>query len=274
MATNKSFVEQLDAESLKLFSEVGKRKFSEQAMFVLNAFYEELKDDAECIYSVIWDVIKMVDMRHRGVQYIHLYEEGDDLDFDMALYLFESVLKFFNDDKNKNWRDSNPRSIPTDVTAIVRKKEIRDRVDVNFDGRVSFLEYLLYQYNLSPKDLMERSKGSGDEPEEVRTARLALEEVNKRIRAYEAEKQRLEQESELPGVKGLRAKNELAQLNSGPLAEDLRRALITAEAKVRIAQRKYGAGGSGSGEGVAPTAGTMWWMNRDLEAKKSKYGSK
>ena len=242
-------------------------------MFVLNAFYDELKDEAECIYTVVWEIVKMVDMRHRGIQYIHLYEEGDDFDFDMALYLFESVIKFFNDDKNKKWADSNPRSIPKDVTAIVRKKEIREKVDVNFDGRVSFLEYLLYQYDLSPKDLMERSKGSG-EPEEVRLARLALEEVNKRIRAYEAEKARLEAESELPGVKGLRAKNELAQLNSGPLAEELRRALITAEAKVRIAQRKYGAGGVGGTEGAAPTAGTMWWMNRDLEAKKAKYGSR
>jgi hypothetical protein len=31
------------------------------------------------------------------------------------------------------------------MTSIVRKKELRDKVDVNFDGRVSFIEYLLYQ---------------------------------------------------------------------------------------------------------------------------------
>jgi hypothetical protein len=37
------------------------------------------------------------------------------------------------------------------MTAIVRKKELREKVDVNFDGRIGFLEYLLYQYaSLTP----------------------------------------------------------------------------------------------------------------------------
>jgi len=50
---------------------------------------------------------------------------------------------------------------------------------------------------------------------------LALEEVNRRIKAYEAERYRLTEESKLPGVKGLKATNELAQLDSSPLAEQL-----------------------------------------------------
>lgn len=36
-------------------------------------------------------------------------------------------------------------SQPEMMTAITRKKELRDKVDVNFDGKVSFLEFLLYQ---------------------------------------------------------------------------------------------------------------------------------
>jgi len=31
------------------------------------------------------------------------------------------------------------------MTALIRKQELREKVDVNFDGRISFLEYLLYQ---------------------------------------------------------------------------------------------------------------------------------
>lgn len=109
------------------------------------------------------------------------------------------------------------------MTAIKRKTELRDKVDVNFDGRVSFLEYLLYQYKdfANPNDFTKRSMKGGDEHPEIRKARLALEEVNKRIKAYEAEKMRLEQESALPGVKGLKAKNLLAQLDSSPLKEEL-----------------------------------------------------
>jgi len=106
----------------------------------------------------------------------------------------------------------------------------------------------------------------------VRAARLALEEVNKRIKAYEAERFRLTEESKLPGVKGLKAINELAQLDSSPLAEQLNKALITAEAAVRIAVRKYGGGGGGGAGG--PTEGALWWMSRDLEEKKKRYGRK
>jgi len=105
---------------------------------------------------------------------------------------------------------------------------------------------------------------------------LALEEVNARIKAYEAEKSRLEEDAKQPGVKGLTAKNLLAQLDSSPLKDELNRALISAEAAVRIVQRKFGAGGEYStGEyASAPTQGAIWWLNKDLEVKKAKYGRK
>merc|ERR1711916_220891 len=101
-----------------------------------------------------------------------------------------------------------------------------------------------------------------------RKARLALEEVSKRIRAYEAEKARLTELAQAPGVKGLKAKNELAQLDSSPLWEQLNAALI-------IATKKFGGGsysGGGAGEAARPTDGAIWWMNRDLEEKKKRYG--
>jgi hypothetical protein len=160
------------------------------------------------------------------------------------------------------------------MTSIKRKQELKERVDVNFDGRVSFLEYLLYQYGASPKTLVDRSMGNTDMPEELRQALLALQEVQKRVNDYEAEKARLEKESEQPGVKGLTAKNMLAQLNSSPLWEAINKALITAEAKVRIAQRKYGVGGTEVGTGPVRNNGTLWWMDRELQEKKARYGKK
>lgn len=267
-----SFVEKLDAESLKYFNEVSQRSFSEQAIFILNAFYDELKDEAECIYNVAWEKIKYVDMKNKNIHYYHLYNEGNDLDFDMALHLFETIFKFFDDAKNARWKENYPRSIPKDMTAIVRKKEIRERVDVNFDGRVSFLEYLLYQYDLSPKDLMERSKAGEPVNEALEKAKSALEDVNRKIREYEAERTRLEEQSLLPGVKGLTAKNMLAQLHASPLAEELRRLLITAEAAVRIASRGLASGTRT--EGQPRTEGAVWWLNRDLLTKQLKYGKK
>lgn len=110
-----------------------------------------------------------------------------------------------------------------------------------------------------------------DEHPEITKARNALKEVNERVKAYEAEKHRLEEQSKLPGVKGLAGVNLLAQLHASPLAEQLNAALITAEAAVRIAQKKYGGQGGGVG-GAGSSDGSLWWLARDLEEKKKRYG--
>jgi hypothetical protein len=272
-----SFTEKLDAESLAYFNEVAKKPFNQQAVAFLNAYWPEVGNQAEFIFTVSWEVIKYADMTHKGISLIHLYDEGQDLDFDMGLYFYEQLCKFCDDPKNRQWASEQYAiSQPTMMTAIKRKQELREKVDVNFDGRVSFLEYLLDQYSefANPADFCKRSMGHGDEHPEIRAARLALEEVNKKIKAYEAERYRLEQESKLPGVKGLKAVNELAQLDSSPLAEQLRKALITAEAAVRIAVRKFGGQGGGGGAAGGPTEGALWWMSRDLEEKQKRYGKK
>jgi len=269
-----SFTEKLDPGSLEAFNKACKKKFSEQACFFLNAFWDEFGTQAEFIYSIAWLFIKNADMRVKGVKYLHLYEEGNELDFDMSLFFFEQILKHLSEAKNEHWAKEYPKSVPNEMTAIVRKKELRERVDVNFDGRMGFIEFLLYQYNASPKVLMERSISSGDLPEEVLAAMRALEEVNRRVQAYETEKKRLEDEAEAgTGIKALKAKNELAQLGASPLWSDINKALISAEAAVRIASKKYGVTAApGANTSAVRTNGTMWWLQRELQTKKQLYG--
>jgi len=256
---------------LKYFSEVCKKPFSQQAVHFLNAYWPEAKDEAEFIYSVAWETMKYADMHCKGISLIYKYDEGNDLDFDIGLYFYEQLCKFCEDPKNKSkWVDSFKRSQPIMMTALKRKQELREEVDVNFDGRISFLEYLLYQYKdvANPAEFCKRSMGHDEHPE-IKKARLALEEVNKRIREYEEEKARLTEESQGTGVKALAAKNMLAQIESSPLKEQLNKALITAEAAVRIASKKYG--GQVSADG-STSDGAVWWMNRELEEKQRKYG--
>jgi hypothetical protein len=279
-----AFTEKLSAEALAYFNDVCNRPFSQQAVAFLNAYWTEVGSQAEFIFSCAWEKMKEADMRAKGINYIHLYDEGDSLEFNIGLYFYEQLCKeVLESPGGKKWRDDpkyNP-SMPQMMTALVRKQELREKVDVNFDGKVSFIEYLLYQYRAyaNPADFTFRSMAIGTENEAVRKARLALEEVNKAIRAYETEKQRLTDESKLQGVKGLAAVNLLAQLLSSPLAEKLNAALITAEAAVRIAGRKFGATGSvfttATDQRVAkPTDGAMWWMSRELADAKIKYGKK
>lgn len=280
-----SFTEKLTDEGLAFFNDTCAKPFSQQAVAFLNAYWDEVGDQAEFIFGCAWETIKYADMHAQGCSYIHLYNEGNDLDFNIGLYFYEKLVKNCSEGGDRGeFKPFGPgntydKSQPEMLTAIVRKKELREKVDVNFDNRISMLEYLLYQYRefANPNDFVTRSMKAPDEHPEIKKARLALEEVNARIKAYEAEKFRLEEASKLPGVKGLTAKNLLAQLESGPLKEELNRALITAEAAVRIVTKKFGGaggGGGGDGEGGGPTDGAIWWMNKDLETKKKKYGKR
>jgi len=265
-----SFTEKLDEESLKWFSTIGQKPFSQQAVAFLNAYWPEVKEEAEFIFSTSWEWIKKADMHCKGISLVFKYDEGFDVDFDIGLYFYEQLCKFC--DENPGLKAKYARSIPQMMTALARKTELRDKVDVNFDGRISFLEALLYQYKdvANPADFCKRSM-SHDEHPEIKKARLALEDVNKKIRAYEEEKARLEAESQGTGVKALGAKNTLAQIESGPLKAQLNESLIRAEAAVRLALKTFG---GASGEAAGPNQGALWWMSRDLEEKEKKYGPK
>jgi len=268
---HKSFTEKLDKQALAYFESITKRPFSRQAVSFLNAYWPEVHKEAEFIYTVAWDIIKYADMHSKGISLIYKYDEGHDLDFDIGLYFYEQLCRFTEDPKNAALVAQYPRSVPVMMTAIKRKQELREEVDVNFDGRISFLEYLLFQFKdvANPADFCKRSMNKDEHPE-ITKARVALEEVSQRIRAYEEEKARLSSLSKGEGVKALGATNQLAQIDAGPLKDELNKALITAEAAVRIASKKFA---SSAGGDDGDSAGAIWWMNRDLQEKQSRYGS-
>lgn len=285
-----SFTEKLEPEALEFFNTTCKKKHSEQAVAFLNAYWAEVGDQAEWIFSVTWEIMKKEDMDQRNISLLHLYEEGCDFDFDVGLKFYESMSRFCDDTKSMKWKnvvqeeknwdgDQWNKSHTSIMTALARKKLLREKVDVNFDGRITMLEFLLDQYSdcgVNPHDFIKRSMQAPDEHPEVKKARLALEAVNERIRAYEKKKYELTEASKLPGVKGKMAINELAQLESGPLKEELNYALITAEAAVRRVNKLFGAGGvmsaTENGGAAGPSDGAVWWLDRDLEAKQKRYG--
>lgn len=282
-----AFVEKLDKEGLDFFNSVCQKPFDQQAMDFLNAYWAEVGDQAEFIFGVAFEVIQQADMQAKGIEYVHLYDMGNELEFNIGLYFYEKLCKYLDDHKEwaaDQWKTSQPELL----TAIKRKTELRDKVDVNFDGKITMLEYLLYQYKdvANPADFITRSMSAPEEHPEITKARKLLEEVNKRIKEYEAERHRLmhlafengDPEKPKSGVKALGANNKLAQLDSSPMKENLNMALIKAEAGLRKVKRMFGKGGSMAGaegaEAAKPSEGSMWWMDKDLEVKKKKYGRK
>lgn len=236
-----------------------------------------IRFDPICAVDVMYQTMLYADQHTQGITLIHLYEEGHDVDFVAGLYFFEQLCKRVHDDQaGRKWRD-DPKyavSMPIMQTALVRKRELREKVDVNFDGRVSLLEALLYQYVdiASPAEFSRRGMVEGREPENVRLARIALTDVNDNIRSYEGEKARLTALAKGTGVKSLGAAHQLKMLVTSPLAENLQVSLIKAEAAVRMAIKEARAGMKAGEEPSGPNAGAIWWLNKDLAEKKARYG--
>lgn len=288
---SKSFKQQLGSEELAAFNAVAKTPFAEQAQAFLNAYWHECKGQADFIYNVAWPCFRASDMQFKGTEYIHKYKEGLSLDFDAGIHFFEQMCKDktqTQDSKTqkkypkKYWLDSEYKaSWPTMKTSIVRKKEFKKKVDVNFDNHISFLEYLLYQYEdlgCKPQDFCEKIMSFGDEPVEVTKARIELNKLLEIIAKYEAKKAKLQKQAESKGssVKRNKAINMLAQIESSPLKLELNAQLITAQAKVRIALRTYGMKSTtpGGTKTAASTFGSAFWLKSGLDEANRKYKKK
>mmetsp|Transcript_12869 Transcript_12869/g.14775 ORF Transcript_12869/g.14775 Transcript_12869/m.14775 type:complete len:381 (-) Transcript_12869:829-1971(-) len=255
---------------IAFFNRANKESFTKQAISYLNAYWDEIGDQAEWIFSVAMPVFREADMHRQGITLRHLYEEGCDVDYPTYLYFYEKLCAFVG--KNKKWRSGEyQKSAVYEVkTAIAHKNDLKVKVDVNFDGRISFLEFLLYQYNnvSNPTDFVARVEKQSKKHPEILKAEAALADVNMEINKFETERSRLEEGVKKGGVKGLTFKHQLTMLDSGPLADKLNESLIRAEAAVRIAVRKYLGKGGKAAPGKSVPQGSLWWIQRELEEKK------
>jgi len=144
---------------------------------------------------------------------------------------------------------------------VIQMREVLKEIDLDNNRRISLLEYCLYKFKQTIKELLKRPQGMN---EELAKAQQALAAVQAEIEKIEKKKSELEAASRGGGVKAMQAKNELSQLLVADNTE-LNRALLTAEAAVRKAQKLGGLAAQGA----------LFWIERDLqEAKKYKPKSK
>uniref|UniRef100_A0A7S4NWM0 Calcium-regulated actin-bundling protein C-terminal domain-containing protein n=1 Tax=Paramoeba aestuarina TaxID=180227 RepID=A0A7S4NWM0_9EUKA len=256
------------------FVDATKKVYVDQAKFFLNAFWNYVEEDAEKVWEWTHGFIK-IDPKA---------EKGNELD---EVHCARFMEKF-----------------DESMTAIARRELFQD-IDITENKHVSLLEYCITKY----KSLVKTADGQEvDAAEmvnqlmevkevispELDKAQKALDKVMAIIEALEAKKRDLTERSELPGIKGKMAKNELAQLLSEDPTE-LNKALLTAEAALRRVKKKFGAKpGASSSSSSTPTAsagepaseggglalplnsgctlGTIWWLDREMEeAKKYKF---
>eukprot|EP01088_Endostelium_zonatum_P016844 TRINITY_DN4715_c0_g1_i1.p1 TRINITY_DN4715_c0_g1~~TRINITY_DN4715_c0_g1_i1.p1 ORF type:complete len:227 (-),score=59.88 TRINITY_DN4715_c0_g1_i1:52-732(-) len=212
------------------FVSVINRRYKDQATFFLNAFWPEYSKNAEEVWKNVQKMVEL-DTAKGG--------EGNDLD-EFSSHRF---LEAFGD-----------------TLSVNKMREVLRELHIDRKKRMSLIEYLVVKYKQDVKTLLARPQGTN---EDLIKAQQALENVQKEIDKIENQKKTLEAASQGTGVKANSAKNELAQLLTKDNT-DLNRALLTAEAAVRKAQKRGG-----------DAQGSLWWIDRELtEMKKYKPQSK
>jgi len=163
------------------------------------------------------------------------------------------------------WSHKYLESIGKTLSVVEFRKEF-SAIDTNFDKKMGYLEYLLWEHKRAPKECLSRPQGSSDPAAlaELEKAQKLLDEVTAAFNAAEAKKnesiaaenelkaalaalkeqedaynkktEELKAKSEGGGVSAMRAKNELAQhLGEDPLP--LRKAKLTTEAATKKAEK-------------------------------------
>lgn len=272
----------LAGSALEEFNVVAQKNFREQGIAFLNAYWNEVEDQADFIFEVAYAHFRMADMHINGVTLIHLYDEGTKLNEMASLYFYEKLCRFTLESKEgAKWRtDRYLPSRPEMLTSIKRKQQLK-KVDLNYDGHLSFLEYLIEQYAdlEDPEDFLKRNrKFGGERSKEMIRAEDDLEAVMARIREYEERKAALEEKVRIAEESGSNAKlriaeRELAKLILSPLGNELRVALLQAEASVRVAAKKMRREAQKKQGTDSPLpAGSLFWMQREVEVNKKLYG--
>jgi len=207
----------------------------DQAIYFLNAFWNETNSKAETIFSQYHGFIDVAKMERTA--------EGKEVNVNELKDVNEVFARKFMERDGKT------------MTAIAFRSAFKE-IDVNTDNRMSFIEFLLYDNKQSVEELLKREQATTPEFEAAKEAYTA---VMTAIAALEKQKSDLQAESEGTGVKANAAKAQLAQLLAADNLE-LNRLVTNAEEGLKKAKKTVGA---------AP--GGVWWFNRQLEeAKKYK----
>jgi len=242
------------ASDMDRFKKVTALIYAEQGKFFLNAFWTEFGSDAENIWKY---GKKIIELDHQNGK------RGSDLDEFSAHRFLEQM---------------------GETKRVIELRESLRSIDLDSNKRMALIEYLLFSYKQTIKELLSRPQGDNEElrqaQENLSAAQDAVDQMNEAMSALKKEEQEtkakiseLEKKANntsLGQVQRNAASNELEQLRKG---DNLRLRIgkvktATAIASDAVAKaQKYFDELKLKGGGVCP--GSMWWMQRELtEAKK------
>jgi len=150
--------EVLNEEQRQQFEAATQKTYKEQACFFLNAFWNELGDNAEAFWKH-WKQFQELDR----MQYNAIPKEKKP-----ETYVEVKSLDEF-------WSHKFLETIGKTLTAVQFRAEFK-KIDANTDKRMSIIEFLIWEYKQSIKVLLSRPQGA--DGGEVAKAQELLDEVS------------------------------------------------------------------------------------------------
>jgi chromosome segregation ATPase len=244
------------ADATARFAQLCKKFYKDQAIWFLNGFWGKGVDPNEA--NKVWDYVKkFIELDNMSTE--RKGAQGNELDQFWSAKFMEDMDKA--------------------MTSIARKEAFK-KIDLDNNGKMSTIEYLLWKYDKSLQETVDAPQGTSPELEAAQRALERLQVTLKELQAAVDELKKQEDEyngkindltkkstdSSVSMVNRNKAANELAQLKGeDPLP--LRKAKITQEAAVRKVEKEMKETRvlidqlKGKG-GVAP--GALWWMEREM----------
>eukprot|EP01123_Difflugia_compressa_P010952 TRINITY_DN4153_c0_g1_i1.p1 TRINITY_DN4153_c0_g1~~TRINITY_DN4153_c0_g1_i1.p1 ORF type:complete len:425 (+),score=108.79 TRINITY_DN4153_c0_g1_i1:36-1277(+) len=134
--------EELSSAQKQSLQDAISKSYKDQGAFFLNAYWNELGSNAEDMWKY-WKKYQDLDRQQHNA----LPKEKKP-----ETYVENTSLDEF-------WSHKMLESIGKTLTAMEFRTEFK-KIDANFDKRMSFLEFLIWQYQVSIKEMLQRPQGS------------------------------------------------------------------------------------------------------------------
>jgi hypothetical protein len=243
--------ETLSEQHKQDFQTITQKSYKDQACFLLNAFWKEFEPKCEDIWKN-WKKFQDLDRQ----QYNALPKDKKP----------ETYTEYHSLDEF--WSHKFLESYGKTLTAIEFRNEFK-KIDANFDKRMSFLEFLIWEYQISIKEMMMRPQGA--DAGEIAKAQELLNQVSDAC----AEAQRALEQSKATEQAALKAEKAAVESeNRARQAAEAAKKTEDAARNAAAAAAKDAAAAKASADAASAAAAEQQAAVNDLKSQEDAHAAK
>jgi len=243
--------EDLNEVQKQQFQAVTQKSYKDQVCFFLNAYWNEHNEKAEDLWKHWKKFLELDRMQHNALpkeKQPETYVESPSLD--------------------EFWSHKYLENLGRTLTAIQFRTEFK-KIDANFDKRMSFIEFLVWEYKLPIKELLARPQGS--EAGEIIKAQELLNEV---AVAFNAAQQALDKATATENEAKRSKEAAVASENRAKQAAEAAKKTEEAAKGAAAAAAKDAAAAKSSADAAAAAAAEQQAAVNDLKSQEDAHAAK